>query len=74
MTPRPYTIETCEGIICRHCRMPADACVCHLQARSISTRERISGQGLVPETEVEGQINNERSGKHHDTQILPGEG
>jgi hypothetical protein len=48
------TTETCEGTICARCRIIIDHCQCSphgLTYRSIS--ERISGQGWVPQTEVQ---------------------
>lgn len=46
------TIETCEGTACARCKIAIDLCACNpnrrLAYRSVS--ERISAQGLVPET------------------------
>lgn len=45
------TIETCEGTACARCKIAIDMCAC--QPRQLayrSVRERISGQGMVPET------------------------
>ena len=48
------TIETCEGTACARCKINIDLCQCQprkLAYRSLS--ERISAQGLVPQTETE---------------------
>lgn len=49
------TIETCQGIVCRHCHLWPDICTCN-PAHPIHkflkfVNERISGQGWVPQTQ-----------------------
>lgn len=49
------TIETCEGTVCARCKVSVDMCACRpdrrLSYRSVA--ERITGQGWMPQTEVE---------------------
>lgn len=51
----PYgTIETCEGTACARCKIEVSMCACRGPDRKLAYRsvaERISGQGMVPETE-----------------------
>lgn len=45
------TIDTCEGTVCARCKITIDMCACQprkLAYRSMS--ERITAQGMVPET------------------------
>lgn len=48
------TSETCEGTVCRQCKICIDLCMCNperkLGYRSLD--ERLSGQGLIPQTEI----------------------
>jgi hypothetical protein len=48
------TILTCEGIACGRCRINVELCQCQPNGfRFKAMSERISGQGLVPETMME---------------------
>lgn len=48
------TIETCDGIVCRHCHLWPDMCTCNpahaLRQIFQGMTERISGQGWIPQT------------------------
>lgn len=48
------TIETCEGTVCGRCKVSVDLCACRPDRRLAyrSMAERITGQGLLPQTET----------------------
>lgn len=56
MTFHCDTTETCEGTVCRRCRLWPDMCTCNpshaLWRVFAGVHERISGQGWVPETQT----------------------